>query len=209
MKKVFLLMSLVFFMFMSTKVYAMGDGTFDAEYYANKYPDVVEVFGTDAEDLYNHFLTYGFYEGRFQNAEEERTGIHNPAVVPIMDGYTTYVDVSIVNQLVTYFEDGEIKFQSPCVTGNEKAKHGTPEGTYSILAKTPGKYLKGPTWNCWVDRWMRFTEDSIGLHDANWRSEFGKDIYKTNGSHGCVNLPHDKALELYDLISVGTTVIVH
>ena len=56
---------------------------------------------------------------------------------------------------------------------------------------------------------MKFTNSNIGLHDASWRSEFGGEIYKTNGSHGCVNLPKDKAYELYDLISVGTTVIVH
>ena len=82
-------------------------------------------------------------------------------------------------------------------------------GTYKILTKVPGKRLKGKTWNCWVNRWMRFTNNSIGLHDASWRNEFGGEIYKTNGSHGCVNLPKEAAYQLYDMTSVGTTVIVH
>ncbi|MBQ3466630.1 MAG: L,D-transpeptidase, partial [Firmicutes bacterium] len=43
----------------------------------------------------------------------------------------------------------------------------------------------------------------------SWRSNFGGDIYKYSGSHGCVNLPTNKAPELYNLISVGTVVIIH
>lgn len=37
---------------------------FDATYYSNKYPDLKAAFGTDATKLYNHFLSYGIYEGR-------------------------------------------------------------------------------------------------------------------------------------------------
>ena len=38
----------------------MPDGTvFDAEYYAQIYPDVVAVFGTDANKLYLHYTQYG------------------------------------------------------------------------------------------------------------------------------------------------------
>ncbi len=44
---------------------AMPDGTvFDAEFYAQTYPDVVAVFGTDANALYQHYVTYGIAEGR-------------------------------------------------------------------------------------------------------------------------------------------------
>jgi hypothetical protein len=37
---------------------------FDATYYANKYADLKAAFGTDATKLYQHFITYGIYEGR-------------------------------------------------------------------------------------------------------------------------------------------------
>lgn len=127
----------------------------------------------------------------------------------IIAGMSTYVDVDIASQTVTYYENGVAKLQCSCVTGNVSNGNGTPTGTYSIMTKVPGKYLIGRTWKCWVDRWMQFTPDHIGLHDANWRSSFGSDIYKTNGSHGCVNLPHDAATSLYDMVSVGTTVVVH
>lgn len=37
---------------------------FDAAYYAEQYPDVVEICGTDEDALYEHYVTYGIKEGR-------------------------------------------------------------------------------------------------------------------------------------------------
>ena len=50
--------------------------------------------------------------------------------------------------------------------------------------------------------------NNIGMHDAGWRSEFGGEIYLTNGSHGCVNVPYDVAEELYYRVEIGTPVYV-
>ena len=50
---------------------------------------------------------------------------------------------------------------------------------------------------------------NIGIHDAGWRKEFGKTIYKNSGSHGCVNIPPKKAEELYEKIENGTPVIAY
>ena len=190
---------------------------FDPIYYANEYPDVVNALGTNPTLLYQHYVVFGVKEGRYQNQYEEDNKLVNTsglnvntayAVQPI-PGYTNYVDIDISDQVVTYFENGVIKLQTPCVTGLANGRRNTPYGVFKILTKTPGKRLRGKTWNCWVNRWMRFTNSSIGLHDASWRSSFGGEIYKTNGSHGCVNLPTEAAYQLYDLVNVGTTVIVH
>lgn len=45
--------------------------TFDVEFYARTYPDVVEVFGDSPEALYKHYLDYGLAEGRMasENAD--------------------------------------------------------------------------------------------------------------------------------------------
>ena len=37
---------------------------FDPVYYSNKYPDLKEAFGTDAELLLQHWATFGKREGR-------------------------------------------------------------------------------------------------------------------------------------------------
>lgn len=215
--KKLLALSVVICMSLNLKVYAAENNGFDANYYANKYPDVYAAFGGDTEKLYNHYVTFGIKEGRYQNAWEEENGIVNSSNInvvntkniPCLPGYSTYVDVDISEQTMTYFQNGIAVLQSDCVTGKANGKRDTPCGTYKILTKIPGKRLKGPTWNVWVNRWMKFTNSNIGLHDASWRSSFGGNVYKSSGSHGCVNLPSDVAYQLYDMVNVGTTVIVH
>ena len=66
-----------------------------------------------------------------------------------------------------------------------------------------------PDYKSKVKYWMPFNGNLIGLHDASWRTKFGGSIYKSDGSHGCVNLPSGKAADLYDLIRVGDVVCVH
>ena len=48
----------------------------------------------------------------------------------------------------------------------------------------------------------------IGIHDASWRDEYGGEIYKTNGSHGCINTPYEKMEQLYERADIGTPVIM-
>ena len=59
-----------------------------------------------------------------------------------------------------------------------------------------------------VTYWMPFN-GGIGLHDANWRSSFGGNIYQTNGSHGCINLPTAAAKEIYDRVYDGIPIICY
>ena len=44
---------------------------FDPAFYGAAYPDVTAVFGTDAQALLNHYLTYGMAEGRFPAADAQ------------------------------------------------------------------------------------------------------------------------------------------
>ncbi|MBO4902439.1 MAG: L,D-transpeptidase family protein [Lachnospiraceae bacterium] len=127
-------------------------------------------------------------------------------VVPSAESGMTYVDVNIANQILTYFVNGSPVLITPCVTGSPG--RSTPKGIFQINNCTPGKYLTGPTWHVWVDRWMRFS-GNCGIHDATWRKQFGGDIYLRNGSHGCVNIPHDQAILLYNMVGIGTVVYVH
>lgn len=121
----------------------------------------------------------------------------------------TYVEIDLSAQHVWFYEDGELVMETDCVTGTDNTSRETPTGLYFISEKVNGKYLKGATWYTWVDKWMRLTGDGIGLHDASWRKSFGGKIYKTNGSHGCINLPKKFAYDLYDRIKVGMFVVIH
>ncbi|MCI1318147.1 MAG: L,D-transpeptidase/peptidoglycan binding protein [Atopobiaceae bacterium] len=133
------------------------------------------------------------------------------------DWGSTYVDVDISDQYVRYYQDGSLVWESSCVTGNPNQGNGTPVGVYDLNNKARNQTLIGldnnndgePDYKTPVSYWMPFKGNAVGLHDAPWRSSFGSNIYTYNGSHGCVNLPADKAASLYDLISVGTVVVVH
>ena len=66
------------------------------------------------------------------------------------------------------------------------------------------------TYNAFVHYWMPIdTRTGVGLHDATWRNKFGGDIYYSNGSHGCINLPYEAAKTIFENISSGIPVIVH
>ena len=47
------------------------------------------------------------------------------------------------------------------------------------------------------------------MHDLTSRTAFGGDIYKTRGSHGCINLPYSAAKKIYETIDKGYCVLVY
>jgi len=129
-----------------------------------------------------------------------------------------HVDVNLSTQYARFYDsDGSVIWESYIVSGNVNEGHGTPTGTYTLNAKQTDQNLVGldedgdgqSDYTSHVDYWMPFVGNSVGLHDADWRASFGGEIYTYYGSHGCVNLPPDKAAELFSLIEVGDTVITH
>lgn len=50
---------------------------------------------------------------------------------------------------------------------------------------------------------------NIGIHDASWRDTFGGTIYKTSGSHGCINVPPAFAEQLFNAVDKGTPVVAY
>lgn len=86
-------------------------------------------------------------------------------------------------------------------------KEGTPE-TKKTEYKTEQKVEEKYEYEQPVDYWMPFN-GGIGMHDAGWRGSFGGTIYMNSGSHGCINMPHNKAAELYSMIEKGCTVVCY
>jgi len=117
------------------------------------------------------------------------------------------IEVDLTNQHVRYLNGDTIISESDCVTGRARDR-ATPTGVYYISEKIKEKDLKGPGYVSHVHRWMRLTNSGVGLHDATWRSSFGGNIYISNGSHGCINLPKAYAYELYDTVDVETCVVI-
>lgn len=121
----------------------------------------------------------------------------------------TYLEVDKTMQKVFYYEDGELKLETDVVTGLPTSKRDTPSGIYFIINKAQDVPLVGESWNVDVSYWMGVTYQGVGFHDATWRNRFGGTIYKTNGSHGCINTPFDNMKKLYDMVQVGTPVVIY
>ncbi|MDO4266991.1 MAG: L,D-transpeptidase family protein [Eubacteriales bacterium] len=131
------------------------------------------------------------------------------------DWGTTYVEVDLTGQHVYMTKDGAVVWDAPCVTGNVSKNYTTPPGIFPLTYKERDRVLRGPKqadgtyeYETPVSYWMPFN-GGIGLHDANWRGSFGGTIYKTSGSHGCINLPPSKVPALYEMVYKGMPVICY
>lgn len=120
----------------------------------------------------------------------------------------TYVELNMTAQHLWLYKNGELVLDSDFVSGNLAKGYGTPNGIYPITYKERNAKLKGEGYNTGVNYWMPFNLD-IGMHDARWRTTFGGTIYKTGGSHGCINLPPEIAKSVYETIEQGTAVICY
>lgn len=116
----------------------------------------------------------------------------------------TYVEIDMGEQKLYMYKDGECIVNTPIVTGNVSKNYTTPEGLYTLYYKERNRILRGPkladgsySYESPVSYWMPFN-GGIGLHDATWRGKFGGTIYKTNGSHGCINMPLNAAKTVYE-----------
>lgn len=120
----------------------------------------------------------------------------------------TYVEIDISKQYLWFYKNGSLITEGPIVTGNVRAGNSTPSGVYVLKYKQRDTILRGRDYASPVSFWMPFN-GGIGIHDATWRNTFGGDIYKTNGSHGCINCPYDLAQKIYNNISPGTPIICY
>ena len=94
-------------------------------------------------------------------------------------------------------------------------------GLFQVKSETFNRDLVGPTWRSYVNVMMSF-DGGIGLHDAEYHTDndgkhhgwkeyyqFGGDYHFKNGSHGCVNMRHDDAINAStNYVDVGTKVLV-
>ncbi len=119
----------------------------------------------------------------------------------------TYAEVCIESQTMWVYQDGQLVNESPIVSGNESTGFSTPSGgVYAIDAKKADADF--PTWGINVKYWLPFV-DGAGIHPATWRGSFGGEIYKTNGSHGCINAPMEAAEAAFNCLEIGYPVVVY
>lgn len=141
------------------------------------------------------------YAQKALSRDEDETG-------NIDDIGKTYVEINITRQHLWFYKDGKLITQGPVVTGDLNKGNSTSVGVYMLNYKQKGATLTGHNYESDVTYWMPFN-GNIGIHDASWRYSFGGDIYKRNGTHGCVNAPIYLAKTIFDNIEDGTPIICY
>ncbi|MBQ9233231.1 MAG: peptidoglycan binding domain-containing protein [Lachnospiraceae bacterium] len=197
--------------------------------YAQKFADQFSTYKKDREFYTHdkkHILISGGYYGWQIDAEAEGDELYNEILLkrdfvktPVctMEGYAmsdfndigdNYVEIDLTDQHVYIIKNGRVVYDSLCVSGNESRGMGTPGGVYPITYTMKNAVLRGPGYATPVAYWMPFN-GGIGMHDATWKSKFGEDYYKYDGSHGCINLPLEAAGQIFELVEQGMPVVCY
>jgi lipoprotein-anchoring transpeptidase ErfK/SrfK len=122
---------------------------------------------------------------------------------------TKRITVDLSDQKIYAYDGDELFMEQIVSTGIPTTP--TPRGVFTIFKKTPTRYMQGPIpgisdhyydlpgvpWN------LYFTSEGAVFHGAYWHDDFG-----AVHSNGCVNMPLDKAEELYTWADLGTVVTV-
>lgn len=128
----------------------------------------------------------------------------------------TYIEIDLTYQKMFYYQEGVLQLETDIVSGMASATPPTPTvpGAYAIWNKEKDTKLEGINMQRGkeyvqpVDYWMPFDADGQGIHDANWQPYFGGDAYLYSGSQGCINTPPDVMATLFNMVEVGTPVII-
>ena len=169
-------------------------------------------------------ISNGFYGWRIDSAaevlqlmEDLKTGeeiVREPVYLQTANSHgdtdygDSYVEINLTAQHLFLYKDGALVIETDFVSGNVANGHATPTGAFGVTYKTTNAILRGEDYATPVDYWMPFNGD-VGMHDATWRRSFGGSIYRRNGSHGCINLPHSAAKTIYQAIDKGYAVLVY
>ncbi|MDY4042071.1 MAG: L,D-transpeptidase family protein [Collinsella sp.] len=135
--------------------------------------------------------------------------------------WKAYIDVDLTEQHARYYDaSGNLVWESGFISGNPNLGNETPTGIYRMRPCLRNITLVGkkdpatgePIYRTPVSYWMPFIGGAIGFHDASWQAAANfsnPSAFYSVGSHGCINLPPEKAAELFNLVSEGLCVVVH
>lgn len=104
------------------------------------------------------------------------------------------VKVSLSEQKMRLFKEGELVFESPVSSGRKK--YPTPTGRYVVTDKH--REWKSTIYHVSMPHFVRLSCGEIGFHAGN--------LPGYPASHGCIRLPAKQARELFNAVAIGTLV---
>ena len=128
----------------------------------------------------------------------------------------TYLEIDLTDQHCWYYKDGKLEYECYIVSGQTTTRTRTTfPGVYKLWSKAENYRMKdrnadGDEWDVKCSYWNNVSLCGIGMHDSQWRGgNVGGEIYKWNGSHGCINMTYDGAKYIYDNVEIGTPVVMY
>lgn len=148
--------------------------------------------------------TEGFIDGQ-EVSVPTMLPYDEPKTVLGINNENKWIEVDLSEQKLRAWEGNSLYMESLTSTG--LPYFPTPKGEFRVWYKTRATRMKGGTGKYAynlpnVPHTMFFEGSGIpaskgyGIHGAYWHNDFG-----TVHSHGCVNLPLDKAAQLYEWAS--------
>ena len=105
--------------------------------------------------------------------------------------------VNIGAQRAYIVKNGRIAFDTPISSAS--TGHRTPRGSFTITEKVRSGKMS-TIYKCPLPGWMRLGETAVGMHQG--------DLPGYPASHGCIRMPLESALFIFDHVKVGTPVEV-
>ncbi|MDD7542483.1 MAG: L,D-transpeptidase [Mobiluncus porci] len=145
-------------------------------------------------------------EGSY-NDQKLDTDLPTPPYSP--KAQEVWVSVDLTNHTTTAWKGNQVIW-GPVAVVHGSIPSPTYPGIFHIQSKWETNRMRGEGWDGEYDVWSPWTmyySGSYAIHGAASRANWVQTNY--GGSHGCVNMKPAEAAELYQLVEVGTTVVIH
>ena len=132
------------------------------------------------------------------------------------------ITISLTEQVIRAYEHGQQVFWTYTTTGRPGLE--TDPGSFKVYWKVSPWTMQSP-WPKGSPYWypdskvqmVMWFNGGDGIHDAYWRSRYGPGTNgphydptgEDTGTHGCVNVPYQNMVWLWDWTPTGTPVIVY
>ncbi len=114
---------------------------------------------------------------------------------------STYLEISIPNQHMWLYVNGNCTVSTDVVTGlDSKPGRRTPPGLYRTTQMDTDHWMHGEDYTVHCNYFIRLTTTGVAVHDST-RSAYGGEIYKTDGSHGCINTPYSATKTIFETLT--------
>lgn len=122
-----------------------------------------------------------------------------------------FTEIDLTAQKVYVWRNGKVTFKCRTISGKPVKDRQTRTGAYFIKEHQTHRTLRGDNYATPVNNWVRIMWTGTGFHGAPWQPwrRWSKTLYRSRGSHGCLNLSLSDSKKIYDLTKYREMVFIH